>query len=69
MSIAEVSLVHIFGLRNDIPNNVCYCDDQNIIYPAGSTILSYNVLHKHQTHFDDLRKLRNLKNFALSQNK
>ncbi|XP_037094875.1 cilia- and flagella-associated protein 57-like [Pollicipes pollicipes] len=69
MSIAEVSLVHLFGLRNDIPNNVFYCDDQNIIYPAGSTILTYNALHKHQTHFDELRKLRNLKNFALSQNK
>jgi WD40 repeat protein len=43
MSIATLAPVNIFGIRSDVNDNVCFLDEQNVIYPAGANIVLYNT--------------------------
>eukprot|EP00729_Bicosta_minor_P028336 gene28336-8202_t len=37
-----------FGLAGDVRDNVCYLDEQTIVYPAGSTLVIYNTATREQ---------------------
>jgi hypothetical protein len=43
MPPALVEAVHAFGLSPLVADNVCYLDEQNVVYPAGSTVVIYNT--------------------------
>ena len=48
MSTATAVPQHVFGLRGDVTNNVCYLDEQTIVYPSGSNCILYNIDQKSQ---------------------
>ena len=48
MSIAAVQQKHAFGVKGDVANNIAYLDEQNILYPTGSTCVLYNIDLKSQ---------------------
>lgn len=43
MAIAGVEASYAFGLANDVCDNVCYLDEQHVVYPAGATLVIYNT--------------------------
>eukprot|EP00842_Homolaphlyctis_polyrhiza_P004220 jgi/Hompol1/479/HPOL_004482-RA len=56
MSIAAVTHRHVFGLKGDVSSNICYMDEQTIIYPAGSNAVLYNTENKTQKFIPALEK-------------
>ncbi|KAI8915085.1 quinon protein alcohol dehydrogenase-like superfamily, partial [Entophlyctis helioformis] len=48
MSIASVQHGYVFGIKNDIPDNIFYVEENTILYPAGSNIIIANVEQKSQ---------------------
>ncbi|KAI9190026.1 Cilia- and flagella-associated protein 57 [Blastocladiella emersonii ATCC 22665] len=46
--MTTLSQSHVFGLVGSVPNALHYLDDQHILYPAGSSIIVYNVEQKSQ---------------------
>ncbi len=39
---------YVFGLKSDVNDNVHYVDETTVVYPAGSTLVVYNVDTKTQ---------------------
>ncbi|PIK39548.1 putative cilia- and flagella-associated protein 57 [Apostichopus japonicus] len=48
MSIAVATPRHSFGLKGDVSGNVCFADEQTIVYPSGANTLLYNIDQKSQ---------------------
>lgn len=48
MSLASLVPTNVFGLRSDVHDNVCYLDEQTILYPAGANLVLYNIDQKTQ---------------------
>ena len=48
MSIAIAQTRHMFGLKPGVSGNICYHDEQTIVYPAGSNCILYNIDQKSQ---------------------
>ncbi|KAL2912228.1 hypothetical protein HK105_208296 [Polyrhizophydium stewartii] len=48
MSIASVQHGRVFGIKNDIPDNIYYVEENTILYPAGSNIIIDNVEQRSQ---------------------
>ncbi|KAK5665187.1 hypothetical protein QVD99_008034 [Batrachochytrium dendrobatidis] len=48
MSIASVQHGYVFGITNDIPDNIYYVEENTIMYPAGSNIIINNIEQKAQ---------------------
>ena len=48
MSIPTVQYRFSFGLKGDVSGNVCYLDEQSIIYPAGTNLVLFNIDQKTQ---------------------
>uniref|UniRef100_A0A452IBP8 Uncharacterized protein n=1 Tax=Gopherus agassizii TaxID=38772 RepID=A0A452IBP8_9SAUR len=48
MSVIVAQSLHIFGLRSRVANNVCYFDEQIIIYPSGNSCVKYHLEQKWQ---------------------
>lgn len=38
----------MFGLDQDVNNNICFLDEQTVLYPAGTQLVSYDIEHKAQ---------------------
>ncbi|KAJ3595486.1 hypothetical protein NHX12_004789 [Muraenolepis orangiensis] len=39
---------YIFGLRKGVTNNLCFLDDQTVVFPAGNNCVRYNIDQKWQ---------------------
>eukprot|EP00730_Choanoeca_flexa_P000903 TRINITY_DN10389_c0_g2_i3.p1 TRINITY_DN10389_c0_g2~~TRINITY_DN10389_c0_g2_i3.p1 ORF type:complete len:1202 (+),score=338.92 TRINITY_DN10389_c0_g2_i3:34-3639(+) len=48
MAPALVEPTYAFGLKPDVADNVCYLDEQNVVYPSGSIVVIYNIDQKTQ---------------------
>ncbi|KAI8930320.1 WD40-repeat-containing domain protein [Entophlyctis helioformis] len=48
MSLPTLTASHVFGLNQDVRNNVCYLDETSVIYPAGLQIVQYNIEQRTQ---------------------
>lgn len=48
MSIAVAMARHIFGLKQGVSGNICYHDEQTIVYPSGANCILYNIDQKSQ---------------------
>eukprot|EP01137_Pigoraptor_chileana_P030193 Opistho-2@16440 len=69
MSIAAVSHRHVYGLKGDVKDNVCYLDEQNIIYPAGSNIILYNIDQRTQRFITATERSEGITAMAVSPNR
>ena len=48
MAPALIEPKHAFGLKGDVSHNICYLDEQNVVYPSGGTVIIYNLDQKTQ---------------------
>ncbi|BFZ16806.1 hypothetical protein BsWGS_19845 [Bradybaena similaris] len=69
MSIAIVQARHIFGLKTGVSGNVCYHDEQTIVYPAGSNCIIYNIDQKSQRFIAGTEKNEGMTALAVSPNR
>ncbi|KAJ3594922.1 hypothetical protein NHX12_004227 [Muraenolepis orangiensis] len=45
---------YIFGLRKGVTNNLCFLDDQTVVFPAGNNCVRYNIDQKWQKFIPDM---------------
>ena len=45
---ASARLIQVFGLDSAVSDNVCFVDEQTLVYPAGTTLVIYNIATKEQ---------------------
>ncbi|GFR57789.1 cilia- and flagella-associated protein 57-like [Elysia marginata] len=69
MSIAIAQARHIFGLKPGVSGNICYHDEQTIVYPAGSNCILYNIDQKVQRFIPGTDKSEGMTALAVSPNR
>lgn len=69
MSIAIAQARHIFGLKSGVTGNICYHDEQTIVYPAGSNCILYNTEQKTQKFIQGTDKSDGMTALAVSPNR
>ncbi|KAJ8306471.1 hypothetical protein KUTeg_017016 [Tegillarca granosa] len=69
MSIAIAQARHIFGLKSGVTGNICYHDEQTIVYPAGSNCILYNTEQKTQKFIQGTDKSEGMTALAVSPNR
>ena len=37
-----------FGLRTGVRNNLCFVDEQTVVFPSGNNCVCYNTVHRCQ---------------------
>lgn len=47
-SQAQLVPNHAFGIKADVRDNICYLDEQTVLFPAGSNIVIYSMEQKLQ---------------------
>ncbi|XP_018608707.1 cilia- and flagella-associated protein 57 [Scleropages formosus] len=68
MSSAELQSHFIVGLRRDVTNNLCFFEEQIIIFPAGNNCVFYNILQKWQRFIPGTEKSQGMRALAISPN-
>lgn len=48
MSCAALVPASVFGVRSDVSDNLCFLDEQHVVYPAGANIVILNIDQKTQ---------------------
>nr|XP_048717481.1 cilia- and flagella-associated protein 57 isoform X3 [Caretta caretta] len=66
MSVIVAQSLHIFGLRSRVANNVCYFDEQIIIYPSGNSCVKYHLEQKWQKFIPGSEKSQGMLALAMS---
>lgn len=69
MSIAVATPRHCFGLKADVADNICYLDEQTIIYPSGSNCILFNIDQKSQRFIPGTDKSSGMTAMAVSPNR
>uniref|UniRef100_F6PN18 Cilia- and flagella-associated protein 57 n=1 Tax=Ornithorhynchus anatinus TaxID=9258 RepID=F6PN18_ORNAN len=69
MSTVVAQSLHIFGLRSRVANNICFFDEQTIIFPAGNYCVKYNVDQKWQKFIPGSEKSQGMLALAISPNR
>ncbi|KAM6948696.1 cilia- and flagella-associated protein 57-like [Aplochiton taeniatus] len=60
---------YIFGLRTGVANNLCYFDEQTIIFPCGNNCVRYNIDQKWQRFIPGTEKSQGMQALAISANR
>ncbi|XP_018422114.1 PREDICTED: cilia- and flagella-associated protein 57 isoform X1 [Nanorana parkeri] len=68
MSAIVAQSHHIFGLRSQVINNICYFDEQTVIFPSGNNCVKYNVDQKWQKFIPGSEKGQGMQALAISPN-
>ncbi|KAL4660096.1 WD repeat-containing protein 65-like [Arapaima gigas] len=68
MSSATVQPYYIAGLRRDVANNLCFSEEQTIVFPAGNNCVLYNILQKWQKFIPGTEKSQGMLALAISPN-
>ncbi|XP_052776281.1 cilia- and flagella-associated protein 57-like isoform X2 [Mya arenaria] len=69
MSIAIAQAKHIFGLKSGVSGNICYHDEQTIVYPSGANCILYNIDQKVQKFIPGTDKSEGMTAVAVSPNR
>lgn len=69
MSIAIAQARHIFGLKPGVTGNICYHDEQTIVYPSGANCILYNTDQKVQKFIPGTDKSEGMTALAVSPNR
>lgn len=59
----------VFGLKSDVSDNICYLDEHNVIYPAGSSVVIYNIQQKTQRFIHGTEGSQGFTALAVSPNR
>ncbi|XP_062412043.1 cilia- and flagella-associated protein 57 isoform X1 [Sardina pilchardus] len=57
-----------FGLRTGVTNNICYFDEQTVIFPCGNNLVRYNIDHRWQRFIPGSEKSQGMFAMAMSTN-
>ncbi|XP_076149428.1 cilia- and flagella-associated protein 57-like [Alosa pseudoharengus] len=57
-----------FGLRTGVSNNLCYFDEQTVIFPCGNNLVRYNIDHRWQRFIPGSEKSQGMFAMAMSTN-
>ncbi|CAI9739315.1 ciliaflagella57-likeassociated and flagella-associated 57-like [Octopus vulgaris] len=69
MVIATASVKHIFGLNSDVAGNLCYQDEQKVLYTCGSFYVVYNIDQKSQKCIVASETGLGISSFVISSNR
>ncbi|KAM8999832.1 cilia- and flagella-associated protein 57 isoform 1-T1 [Sarcophilus harrisii] len=69
MSAVVAQAQHIFGIRAGVVNNLCFFDEQIIIFPCGNYCVKYNVDQKWQKFIPGSEKSQGMLALAISPNR
>ncbi|XP_044157486.1 cilia- and flagella-associated protein 57 [Bufo gargarizans] len=69
MSVIVAQSHFIFGLQPKVANNICYFDEQTVIFPSGNNCIKYNVDQKWQKFIPGSEKSHGMKALAISPNR
>jgi hypothetical protein len=69
MSIAITQAKHIFGLKAGVNGNICYHDEQTIVFPAGANCILYNIDQKAQKFIPGSEKSEGITALTVSPNR
>ncbi|XP_043977088.1 cilia- and flagella-associated protein 57 [Gambusia affinis] len=58
----------IFGLRKGVKNNLCFVDEQTVVFPSGNSCVIHNTVKKWQRFIPGLEGSLGLRALALSPN-
>uniref|UniRef100_A0A3Q4B5Q5 EML-like second beta-propeller domain-containing protein n=1 Tax=Mola mola TaxID=94237 RepID=A0A3Q4B5Q5_MOLML len=59
----------IFGLRTGVRNNLCFIDDQTVVFPSGNNCVCYNTVEKSQRIIPGSEKIQGMRALAISANR
>ena len=66
---ATVAPRHVFGIKADVKDNICYLDEQTVLYPAGSNVVIFNTEQKTQKFIPGTEKSEGITALAVSPNR
>lgn len=65
----SLSFRHIFGLNGAVSDNVCFADDDTVVYIAGHNVVLYNKIEKRQRFIYGSETSEGITSFAASPGK
>lgn len=69
MTTAVVEPIKVFGLDGKAADNVCFLDEQTVVYPAGCTLVIYNSANHEQRFISGTEGCRGFSAMAVSPNR
>jgi len=69
MSIAIAQARHIFGVKTGVAGNICYQDEQTIVYTSGAYCVLYNIDQKLQKFIPVSEKGNSMTAITVSPNR
>nr|XP_046236343.1 cilia- and flagella-associated protein 57 isoform X2 [Scatophagus argus] len=58
----------IFGLRTGVSNNLCFFDEQTVVFPSGNNCVCYNTVQRCQRFIPGSEKSQGMRALAISAN-
>ncbi|XP_069559333.1 cilia- and flagella-associated protein 57 [Brachyistius frenatus] len=59
----------IFGLQTGVTNNLCFFDEQTVVFPSGNSCVCYNTVQRCQRFISGSEKSRGMRALAISSNR
>ncbi|XP_069083885.1 cilia- and flagella-associated protein 57 [Pleurodeles waltl] len=69
MSVIVAQANFIFGIRPRVLNNICFFDEQTIVFPSGNNCIKYNIDQKWQRFITGSEKSQGMQALAISPNR
>ncbi|XP_062337115.1 cilia- and flagella-associated protein 57-like [Osmerus eperlanus] len=60
---------YIFGLRTGVANNLCFFDEQTVIFPCGNNCVRYNIDQRWQRFIPGTERSQGMQALAISANR
>ncbi|KAM7402726.1 hypothetical protein PAMP_017940 [Pampus punctatissimus] len=60
---------YIFGLRTGVRNNLCFFDEQTVVFPCGNNCVCYNTVQRCQRFIPGSEKSQGMRALAISGNR
>ncbi|XP_061578787.1 cilia- and flagella-associated protein 57 [Cololabis saira] len=59
----------IFGLRRNVRNNLCFLDEQTVLYPSGNSFVCHNYIQRSQRFISGSDQTQSISALAISVNR
>ncbi|XP_030630638.1 cilia- and flagella-associated protein 57 [Chanos chanos] len=69
MAGVEVQSQFVFGLRPSVKNNLCFLDEQTVIFPSGNSCVRYDIDQRSQKFIPGTQKSKGMQALAISANR
>ncbi|XP_053723695.1 cilia- and flagella-associated protein 57 isoform X1 [Synchiropus splendidus] len=69
MANVVVECEFLFGLRSGVSNNLCFSDEQTVVFPSGNNFVCYNTAHKSQRLISVSEESQSVRTLTISANR